>query len=162
MDVFTLETSKNKNNMFILLGEILEKLGYVNNGYSKALIEREEKWPTGLSFPDSFNIAIPHADIEYSRKEALIIIKNNKEPFIFHNMEKPQEKLNVSIVLNIVLTNPHRYVSFLSDIVKFLGKESTREKLANNSLSEIQQLLINSFPKYSLVAKGSLLELSIC
>ena len=156
MDVYTLETQQNKREMFISVGEILEKLGYVKSGFSEALIEREKKWPTGLSFPGSFNVAIPHTDIEFAKKEALIIIKNSSSPFIFCNMENPKEELPVSFVLCIVLIDSHKYVSFLSDIVKFLGRDSIQRRLEKDSLPEILELLIASFTTYSLVKKGVL------
>lgn len=95
------------------MAEYLLKKGYVKDSYIDALIKREGNYPTGIKIPIGVNVAIPHAEIEYVIRQALVIGIPNK-PVIFHNIEDPKDTVNVDLILLLVINNPKGYLNFLS------------------------------------------------
>ena len=63
---------KTKEEVLEDLSNIAIKAGYAKPGYRKAILEREEKYPTGLHTPQ-IEVAIPHADAEWANEPSLTI-----------------------------------------------------------------------------------------
>jgi len=120
------------------MGEYLVNKGYAKESYIDALLKREENYPTGIEIPFGVNVAIPHAEVEHVLRQALIIGVPNK-PVIFHNIEEPEDIVEVDLILLLVINNPDGYLNFLSnltllfqeeDFIRF-AKEKSYRKLAN-------------------------------
>ncbi|VJH02042.1 phosphoenolpyruvate-dependent sugar phosphotransferase system [Streptococcus pneumoniae] len=61
-DLIRLDCSVSKHTeLFQMVGKELEEKGYVTNQYLEALLEREQRFPTGLK-TRFLNIALPHTD----------------------------------------------------------------------------------------------------
>ena len=58
--------------MLVALSSAAIKAGYAKLGYLEAILEREEKYPTGLHIPQ-IEVAIPHADAEWANVPSLTI-----------------------------------------------------------------------------------------
>ncbi|MCJ0591079.1 PTS sugar transporter subunit IIA, partial [Enterococcus cecorum] len=58
-NVFIHKKFKNEEEYFDYMSNFLEKHDLVTNEYRKAILDREESFPTGLEIGD-INIAIPH------------------------------------------------------------------------------------------------------
>lgn len=74
------------------------------------LLEREENYPTGIALaPVDLklpNIAIPHTESQFVKTSGIVPIKLNNQ-VIFHNMIKPEEKLDVSFLFMILTQVSH-------------------------------------------------------
>jgi len=133
--------AKDREEVIKRLSEKLLKYGYVKEGFTKAVLEREEKFPTGL--PTPIPTALPHADAKYSLKPALAIA-TLEEPVIFYEMGNPKKSLNVKVVFLIVLTDPKEQVNLLKLLIKFLQKEENIKKFVKTkSEKEIKDFLLN-------------------
>ncbi|MGB9817478.1 MAG: PTS sugar transporter subunit IIA, partial [Desulfurococcaceae archaeon] len=79
MDIFVLNVNaSDRYELLYSLAKKLHELGYVKDTYLKALINREENYPTGLVVNERFHVAIPHADVEHVEKEALVVVKTHR------------------------------------------------------------------------------------
>lgn len=67
-----------------IIGKLLLEKGYVKESFGNALIEREEKYPTGLAMVP-YPVAIPHTDPGHVN-EACISIVRVKQGATFHEM----------------------------------------------------------------------------
>jgi PTS system galactitol-specific IIA component len=98
------------------LGEYAIDRGFATEGYVDALLDREASFPTGLEIPTaSFDIAIPHADPEYVLEPALVLALP-PEPVPFHDMNDPDDTVEVKAVLLLVAGEDDRYATFLSNL----------------------------------------------
>ncbi len=77
----------------------------------KALLEREEEFPTGLQIGD-INVAVPHADHIYV-KESEIILCTLENPVEFQRMDNPEKEVKVSIIILMAINNPDTHIEVL-------------------------------------------------
>ena len=105
------------------LSALLYGRGYVKKSYLRGVLEREEKYPTGLRLKGGINAALPHAEIEHVLKPALAVGVLEK-PVKFRNMERPEEFVeNVKIVFMPALDKPHTYMKFLGSFAEKVLQE---------------------------------------
>ncbi len=98
------------------LSQILIGQGYARPSYTQAAIEREGTYPTGLP-TDGVKTAIPHAGIEHSLKPGMAIATLAR-PVQFGELGNPANKIDVSIVFTLCVTNPDAQVYLLQSLVE--------------------------------------------
>jgi PTS system galactitol-specific IIA component len=98
--------------------EVLEELsnaamdaGYAKPGYYQAILEREEKYPTGLHTPE-IEVAIPHADAEWANEPSLTI-GLLAQPVVFQPMGGEGGEVNAEIVFMLTIKEPKEQINFL-------------------------------------------------
>jgi PTS system galactitol-specific IIA component len=117
-----------------LLGERLEHLGRVKSGYTDAIVRREQTMPTGLPL-GSINVAIPHTDPEHVRSPSLAIA-TLRNPVLFGNMENPDERLPVRIVVAMALTDRGEQIDMLQRIASFVQNPEALRVLLDATTNE--------------------------
>lgn len=88
---------KDRVEILNVLGICLFNMGVVEEGYVERVIEREEKYPTGLQLSGSHNIALAHAGPELVNENA-IVVGILKKPVDFFMMGEPEKSLPVKVV----------------------------------------------------------------
>ncbi|MBL4934650.1 PTS sugar transporter subunit IIA [Clostridium sp. YIM B02515] len=130
-----LEFSSNTEVLKFLSSKLQEK-GYVKEGYQKAILDREEEYPTGLPSAD-IKIAIPHADHNLVNK-ATLAIGVLRKPVEFKSMEDPDKSLDVSVIIMLALSEPHGHIEMLQRVVKLIqNPEVLREIVEAPSTDEV-------------------------
>lgn len=133
---------KNKIELFKYMSDIFLKKGYVNENYLNALIEREKKYPTGLSFP-TFNIAIPHTSPEFIKKQNIIIIRL-KTPILFRDMGLDENDLEVKMIFMLLINKGDEQVTILMNLMHLLEKGNIYKDMIDASdEEEMYKLIIN-------------------
>lgn len=136
---------------FALFGEIvpkLEKMGYVNDGYLSAIIEREREYPTGLpSTP--YQVAIPHADPQYVKKPGIVVIRANST-IDFKEMGLGKGDINAKYVFILILDEGKLHIDLLQDLINFFMDQKKMELLDSAKTSEeIIKVLKNNLTERS-------------
>lgn len=131
--------SSAKEVITFLSKKLLEK-GYVKEGFLPAVLEREEKLPTGL-YLGSINVAIPHTDVKHVVKQTIAIV-TLKSPVKFGKMDNPEKKILVHIVFLLAVADPKGYVKFLSKLTGSFNNKLFIKKIYNGTRSReiIEQL----------------------
>lgn len=141
MDILVFDfKARERNELLILLSEKLYEMGYVKETYRKALLEREEKYPTGLVVNEDLNVAIPHADVEHVEKEALVIVKTNRE-VTFKKMDEQEAEIPVDVVFLLVIKDPRGYVEFLAKLTELFTKREFIEIVRSRTIEEMNNYL---------------------
>ncbi|WP_213951569.1 PTS sugar transporter subunit IIA [Tepidanaerobacter syntrophicus] len=132
--------ARSKEDIFEKLYDKLYKNGFVKKDYLRALIEREQNFPTGLKL-ESYGVAIPHTDPEYVEKAA-ISVATLKKPVIFKNMADPTEDVPINIVFMIALNEAHSQVRVLEQLIQLIqNEEKMKEIIKSNNAEEIINLI---------------------
>jgi len=98
VEIITLQSSATTwQELFNEVAEYALKNNLVKNGYKEFLISREKEYPTGLRYNDSFAIALPHADIKYSNKQCIILVKPASK-ITFNRMDDKNSTVDVDLV----------------------------------------------------------------
>ncbi|HEC24308.1 MAG TPA: PTS sugar transporter subunit IIA [Chloroflexi bacterium] len=127
--------ARNSTQVIEKLGGILNRLGFVKDGFVEATLAREASMPTGLPLGGDVNAAIPHVDIEYVRRPALALA-TLKKPVVFHNMVEPEEEVPVRLVIMLALDKPKSQIEMLQQVAGILQKPEIVSRLVSAATPE--------------------------
>lgn len=133
---------KTSREIETFLADQLYENGYVKDGYKKALLEREQKFPTGLPSSQPA-IAIPHTNADLVNKTTLAIA-TLKEPVEFKNMGNTKEDIPVRIVIMLVIAEPHSQVKMLQKVADIVQNEELRKEFLQAETKQKLLQLIQS------------------
>jgi PTS system galactitol-specific IIA component len=134
------EAISNKEEIITKLGELLFQNGFVKDTFTKAVLDREIVYPTGLKARVT-GVAVPHTDTIHVLKPA-VAIATLKEPVVFHGMGAPDTDVEVSIVLMLAIHDPKEVVNVLRKIIFVIeDDEALRNILAADEKVEIKSIL---------------------
>lgn len=117
------------------LGGLLFQHGYVKETYVKAVLDREEVFPTGLQ-TNLLGMAIPHTDTEHVIKPALAIA-TLAHPVTFQAMGSPETEVPVTIVMMLAISDPKVIIPMLRSVLFILEKGETLKALTQ-ATSELE------------------------
>lgn len=122
------------------LAKVLFENGFVADSFPKAIIDRENVYPTGLpTIP--YSTAIPHTATEHVIKTSIAISVLQK-PVEFHVMGMPEDKVEVKVIFMLAIKESHSQVNIIQFIINTLQKGDVLEKIVNSSnIDEITTLL---------------------
>lgn len=132
--------AKNKEEALTIVQDALYKNGYVQDTYFKALLAREEEYPTGLSLGHRFDIAMPHTDSHHVKKSGLCI-GVLKEPATFKSMENKEVDVQVQVIFMIALNIANKQVELLQELIGLIRDEAFVEALTKLNSEEIYQYI---------------------
>jgi PTS system galactitol-specific IIA component len=134
---------KNKNELFKVLYEELNKNGFVKESFLDGVLEREKKYPTGLQLK-SFGCALPHTDHEHVIKPA-ISVAVLKNPVVFRSMENPQNEVSVNMVFMLALNKSEYQIEALKQLAMMIQNDSFFGKISKENKAEDILDIIKSF-----------------
>ncbi len=117
---------RNKEGVLEELAETAVNAGYAKEGFCQAILERENKYPTGLHTPQ-IEVAVPHADAEWTLQPSLVIGILDA-PVIFEPMGGEGGDVQAELVFMLTIEDPSEHVDFLR---------------AFSTLMEVPQVLID-------------------
>jgi PTS system galactitol-specific IIA component len=121
------EAASTSNDVIQLLCDRLAREGYVEDGFCRAVLEREARFPTGL--PTSpYPSAIPHSGA-LGVKTTGVGIAVLQRPVAFRSMEAPERLLDVRIVWLLAIADAARQVPMLQWIISSLQDRPLMEGL---------------------------------
>lgn len=118
---------ESQESFYREIADRLYKKGLVKETFGQALIDREAVFPTGLK-TETFEIAIPHTDVEYV-EEVFIAVVRFKTPIPYAHMGEPEIKLNAKFAFVLGIKDPQKQVEVLSTLVKLISDEDTMKAL---------------------------------
>lgn len=92
------------------------KKGTVKDTYCQTVLEKEKNFSTGLNTGGT-NIAVPHAGVCHVNTACPCVAVLN--PLIdFRAMDKPNDTVSASLVVVLMLTEPHGHLEMLQEVVE--------------------------------------------
>jgi PTS system galactitol-specific IIA component len=146
--VFTQKHFESKKDAILFLAEQLKQKEYVRETFADAVVEREEKYPTGL-YLGKINVAIPHTDTKHVKQSGVAILTLDK-PVIFNKMDDPSQTIPVLIIFLLAVSEPNEYVQFLSKLAENFSKEEVMRKIYEETnpatMAEILEEILKDKP----------------
>ena len=109
---------KTAEDCIRLGGTIFYEKGYVKEGYTQAVIDREKVYPTGLP-GKGVAIAIPHTNNTYVNKPAVGVIIP-REPVRFCAMGTKDVWLDCEVIIPLVIKDSDMQISMLKQMMKII------------------------------------------
>ena len=95
--VFSQLDAKDSTDVISQLADALYQHGNVNADFKQAVLDREKVYPTGLPSGE-ICVAVPHTDVKYVKKPA-IVFASLKKAVDFANMADKSQKVSVRFVV---------------------------------------------------------------
>lgn len=134
---------KNQSELFNDVGADLLKKKIVLEGFSNALVVREEEYPTGL--PTSPAVAIPHTDGTFVLKDSIVFIKNDRE-ITFHEMGGDDDDIiETEIVIMLVIKSGERHLKTLQKIIEVIQEGRFQKELLATSESIEMEAVVKKY-----------------
>lgn len=118
---------KDRNDALRRLTEQLGAKQFITNDFLEHIIEREEKFPTGLPV-HTIGVAIPHTDSEYVKKSQIAFM-SLKEPVTFFEMGTNDKPVNVHMIFMLALKEPHEQLEMLQKLISMIQEQAIMERL---------------------------------
>ena len=144
------DTSQTPKEIITKLGNLLYKYGFVKESYIQAVLDREEKFPTGLQARIA-GVAVPHTDTEHVINPAIAIATLEK-PVVFHQMGgTPNSIVNVEVVIMLAIHNAKLVIPILRKVIFILENDKAllkikdaknKEEIKNAMLDHINNIVI--------------------
>ncbi|OOM14374.1 PTS sugar transporter subunit IIA [Clostridium saccharobutylicum] len=134
--------AKSAVDVFKEISPILLEAGFVENSFLNGLVNREDKFPTGLLL-GKYNVAIPHTDAIHVKKPA-IAIATLKDPVKFNSMDGNGD-VDVNIVFTMALNEPHSQILMLQQLMCLIQNESILENMIKAKNSDEVYDIVSSF-----------------
>lgn len=99
----------------------------VKKSFGQALIDREANFPTGLK-TDTYEIAIPHTDVEHVEEVFIAFVRFN-HPIPYSHMGEPEITVNAKFAFVLGIKDPKNQVEVLSTLVKLISDENAMHSL---------------------------------
>jgi PTS system galactitol-specific IIA component len=107
--------------------------GYATPSYCQAVLDREQKFPTGLpTLP--YATAIPHADVDEVRETGIAVAILNP-PVPFRAMDDPDKVLDVRTVLLLAVADRSRVMSTLQGVSTLVQDQDVIKALTSTKSS---------------------------
>lgn len=114
-------------------GQYLEDINYVKSGYTKSLIEREEKTSTSVGRA----VAVPHGNKELVITQSLIIIKLSN-PIVWGDQE-----VDLVMLLSINFNDNQQTKYFFKRLYQIISDEHLLNKLKEvENLNDLEILFV--------------------
>ena len=123
------------------LSQYAIKEGLVTEEHTKALLDRESQYPTGLQ--SKIGVAIPHADEVYT-KEGGIVVALLDETSKFKAMAGGGQ-VDVEVVFMLLIDKPENQVKVLSDIMSLIQDDEIIKAIKGPDALEILSKRFQSF-----------------
>jgi len=150
--IFTRKHFERKEEAIRFLCEQLWRKGYVYETFTNAVLEREEKYPTGL-YLGKINVAIPHTDPKHVKQTGVTVLTLD-EPVFFNRMDDPSKSIPVHIVFLFAVSEENEYVQFLSKAVNLFDERILERMYKENKLNVVKLLKMCSKSKIFIEQNG--------
>lgn len=130
-------TVTDRTTLLELMSSKLEKTGITYPGFIKAVLAREEQFPTGLP-TENVRFAIPHADAKFVRNNALALAVLS-EPIGFQRMDNPEQEIKVEVVVMMAIKDSEAQLKMLQKLIALFGDNQFWAELL--TLTEPQEVV---------------------
>lgn len=140
------QEASDYEDLITQIGELAFEKGYVDKEFSKAVIEREKLYPTGLP-TNKVKVAIPHAMVRDNVKKSAIIISKLKKPVLFKEMGSSTDSfIPVDIVFLLAVNGSKDQLTILQKLVGMFSDDDAMVKLndmktASDTIGALKEIL---------------------
>lgn len=141
-EIIRLNLNKSSDTEVIkYLARELERNKIVKTDFLEHVLDRENKFPTGLKIAEGVGIALPHTDSNYVNSSQ-IAFATLVHPVKFRNMVDSKQNVDVNFVFMIAMSKPHEQAELLSKLMDLCQDKSATKRLqkAKNSRQVIDVL----------------------
>lgn len=121
-------------------GSYLLTQNYIHADYINACIDREKNYPTGLMMSNDICIAIPHANYQLVKSDAISLVRSTKG-IEFSQMDDANLKIKCQLIYNLALSTSDQHLSILRKLFVLFQDENFVTSCQKLSCNQVKQLM---------------------
>lgn len=137
LKVLQISDKMSREDLLSMMADTAIETGWAKTGFKEALLLRESKYATGLHA--SMDIAIPHADAEWTNNSAMIVAILD-EPAEFEPMGGEGDQVQACFVFLLVIPDASAHIEFLSSMAEFIEDPDRLKKMHDSK--DISELIV--------------------
>lgn len=143
--IFLNVAASERNDLYQQVSDKLEKLGFVHDSFSQALIKREDEFPTGV-ITQYLPIALPHANPENVKKPFIAVVQTKDNIHVQQMGTNDAEKTRNFFFLGIVKETQDLQVKLLQRFMQLMNDQGFVIDFKKISTAkDMYDYLINNF-----------------
>ena len=139
--------SADRDELLHEMADYLNSLGYVKSSYGDSLIERENKYPTGID-TDPIPVAIPHSEREEVLKTAILVGQTTEEGVSFQKIEGDGMWINPKVIFMLAVDTDQGQLEVISRLMGVIQEPEVVERVTQAATTdEIETIVNEAFDK---------------
>ena len=123
-----------------IAGKPLLAENLITNEFTKACIEREKDFPTGLQVNSDLGIAIPHGNQNFVNTSCVSFVRFS-HPVKFGRMDDKSKDVKCSFIFNLALAKGDEHLTMLRTLMKLFQNKDFLQSVKNKKDKELEEYL---------------------
>lgn len=127
-------------------GSYLLENDYIQIEYIAACINREKSYPTGLLMSNGIGIAIPHANYQLVKSDAISLVRSRKG-VEFQQMEDSDLNVTCQLIFHLALSTSNQHLTILQRLFTLFQNKEFTENCQNLSCQQVELFISQQITK---------------
>lgn len=135
-------TGTDRESVLREMAGYLESKGMVKPTYGQLVIERENRFPTGIP-SEPIAVAIPHSERDAVLKTAILIGKTKESGISFRRIDDPNLEVNAKVIFMLAIDSNREQLDTISKIMELIQDSKLIEKILKAETTEKIEALVS-------------------
>lgn len=140
-------TKDERDDVLHEMADYLISLGLVRDTYGDSVIERENKYPTGID-TEPIPVAIPHSEREEVIKTAILVGQTKESGVSFQKIEGDGVWINSKVIFMLAVDTDQGQLEVISRLMGVIQDSSVVKCVVDaENTNEIEKIVSNAFDR---------------
>ncbi len=136
-------TSKDRDKALHEMADYLHSIGVVKGTYGDSVIERENKYPTGID-TEPIPVAIPHSEREEVIKTAILVGQTKKGGVWFQKIEGDGLWVSAKVIFMLAVDTDQGQLEVISQLMNVIQDPEVVQRIVEAETTEEIEAIVGS------------------
>lgn len=136
-------TSKDRDKALHEMADYLHSIGVVKGTYGDSVIERENKYPTGID-TEPIPVAIPHSEREEVIKTAILVGQTKKGGVRFQKIEGDGLWVSAKVIFMLAVDTDQGQLEVISQLMNVIQNPEVVQRIVEAETTEEIEAIVGS------------------
>ncbi len=136
-------TSKDRDKALHEMADYLHSIGVVKGTYGDSVIERENKYPTGID-TEPIPVAIPHSEREEVIKTAILVGQTKKGGVRFQKIEGDGLWVSAKVIFMLAVDTDQGQLEVISQLMNVIQDPEVVQRIVEAETTEEIEAIVGS------------------
>lgn len=140
-------TKENRDEVLHEMADYLNSIGVVKGTYGDSVIERENKYPTGID-TEPIPVAIPHSEREEVIKTAILVGQTRENGVRFQKIEGDGAWIHSKVIFMLAVDTDQGQLEVISQLMDVIQDPDVVQRIAAaETAEEIEEIVGGAFDR---------------
>lgn len=138
-------TGTERDDVLTEMADFLASMGMVKPTYAKAVIDRENIYPTGIC-TEPYPVAIPHCERDGVLKTAILVGQTRNNGITFQRIDDTDLNVDAKVIFMLAVDTNQGQLEVISKLMDVIQDEKVVEEIVHAKTCEkIKEIVTNAF-----------------